>query len=193
MIDWIGNLHPLNLAAIVYRPDDDVDALLAAFADDLMQKGHRLGGIVQRNIRSEHGRRERMDVIDLMTGNALRICQNLGTGAAACKLNAGALAEAAMAVTRAVAANVELVVVNKFSKQEATGRGLRAEVAEAVAVGQPLLIAVRGDCWSTWMDFTGGFGTKLACERRTIDGWWQERSMVSGSYPPHFMMAGLVF
>ena len=100
MIDWTANLHPLNLAAIVYRPADDVDGLLATLASDLICKGHRIGGIVQKNTRGDRGPRELMEVIDLMTGAAIRICQSLGKGAEACKLNPAGLAEAATAVTR---------------------------------------------------------------------------------------------
>jgi molybdate transport system ATP-binding protein len=177
MIDWSGNLHPLNLAAIVYRPADDVDDLLARFAGDLIGRGHRLGGIVQRNVKDERGQRERMEVIDLMTGREVRICQYLGRDAAACKLNPAGLAEAATLVTRAVAAGVELVVVNKFSKQEAAGRGLRAEMADAVTAGLPLLTAVSDSCYGAWMGFTGGFGTTLLCDRRVVEDWWEEMSM----------------
>jgi nucleoside-triphosphatase THEP1 len=177
MIEWSADLHPLNLAAIVYRPADDVDDLLERFARDLIRRGHRLGGIVQRNVKDERGQRERMEVIDLMTGREVRICQNLGKQAAACKLNPAGLAEAATLVTRAVAAGVELVVVNKFSKQEAAGRGLRAEIADAVTAGLPLLTAVSDTCYEAWTRFTGGFGTTLLCERRVVEDWWEEMSM----------------
>jgi molybdate transport system ATP-binding protein len=176
MLDWSGHLHPLNLAAIVYRPADDADDLLAHFAADLIRRGHRLGGIIQRNTKGESGQRERMEVIDLMTGKAVRLCQDLGKDAAACKLNPAGLAEAATLVTRAIAAGVELVVVNKFSKQEAAGRGLRAEIAEAATAGLPLLTAVSDSCYGAWMSFTGGFGTTLLCERRVVDHWWEEMS-----------------
>jgi molybdate transport system ATP-binding protein len=176
MIDWTENLHPLNLAAIVYRPADDVDSMLARFANDLVCCGHRLGGIVQRNTKGERGQRERMEVVDLMTGRAVRICQSLGAGATACRLNPAGLAEAATAVTRAVLADVELVIVNKFSKQEAGGRGLRAEIAAAVTAGLPLLTAVSDNCYDAWMSFTGGFGTTLLCQRRIVDDWWEEMS-----------------
>jgi nucleoside-triphosphatase THEP1 len=176
MLDWNGNLHPLNLAAIVYRPADDADDLLAQFADNLIRRGHRLGGVVQRNTRGEGGRRERMEVIDLMTGNVVRICQDLGKDAAACKLNPAGLAEAAIIVNRAVAAGVDLVVVNKFSKQEAAGRGLRAEIAGAAAAGLPLLTAVSDSCYGAWTRFTGNFGTTLLCERRVVEHWWEEMS-----------------
>lgn len=180
MIDWSANLHPLHLAAVVYQPADDVDDLLAGFAGDLVRRGRRLGGIVQRNTKGDRGQRARMEVVDLMTGRTVRICQDLGKEAAACKLNPAGLAEAATAVTRAVTAGVELVVVNKFSKQEAAGRGLRAEIADAVAAGLPLLTAVPDNCYNAWMGFTGGFGTTLLCERRIVEDWWLEMATQAG-------------
>jgi nucleoside-triphosphatase THEP1 len=177
MIDHSPNPHPLKLAAIIYRPADDVDSLLASFASDLICEGNRIGGIVQKNTKGEHGERERMEVIDLMTGVAIRICQSLGSGAAACKLDPAGLAEAATAVSRAVAAKVDLVFVNKFSKQEAAGNGLRAEIAEAVMAGRPLLTAVPDKCYDAWTGFTGNFGTTLVCERRILEDWWREMSL----------------
>lgn len=177
MMDMNSNLHPLRLAAIIYRPADDVDSLLATFASDLICEGIRVGGIVQKNTNGACGPRELMEVIDLMTGAPIRICQSLGSGAGACKLNPAGLAEAGTAVGRAVAAHVELVIVNKFSKQEAAGGGLRAEIAYAVTAGRPLLTAVPEKCYDAWGQFTGNFGTTLACERRIIEDWWQEVSL----------------
>jgi nucleoside-triphosphatase THEP1 len=177
MIDWTADLHPLKLAAVIYRPADDVDGLLATFASDLICEGHRIGGIVQRNVRGACGPRALMEVIDLMNGHAIRICQSLGNGAEACRLNPAGLAEAAIAVSRAVAAKVELVVVNKFSKQEAAGGGVRAEIAAAATAGLPLLTAVPEKCYDAWTKFTGAFGTTLVCERRIVEDWWREVSL----------------
>jgi Protein of unknown function (DUF2478) len=177
MIDWTADLHPLKLAAIIYRPADDVDGLLATFASYLICEGHHIGGIVQRNVRGACGPHALMEVIDLMNGHAIRICQALGSGAGACKLNPAGLAEAATAISRAVAANVELVVVNKFSKQEAAGGGVRAEIAAAVTAGLPLVTAVPDKCYEAWTKFTGAFGTTLVCERRIVEDWWREVSL----------------
>jgi nucleoside-triphosphatase THEP1 len=177
MIDWTSDLHPLKLAAVIYRPADDVDGLLATFAGDLICEGRRIGGIVQRNVRGTCGPRALMELIDLTNGNAIRICQSLGSGAEACRLNPAGLAEAATAVARAVAAKVELVVVNKFSKQEAAGGGVRAEIAAAVTAGLPLLTAVPDKCYDAWTKFTGAFETTLVCERRIVEEWWREVSL----------------
>jgi molybdate transport system ATP-binding protein len=167
----------LKLAAVIYGPDDDVDSLMATFATDLIREGHRIGGVVQRNSKGECGPRELMQLIDLMTGRAIPICQPLGAGAVSCKLDPAGLAEAAISVSRAIAEDVELVIVNKFSKQEAAGAGLRGEIADAVVAGLPILTAVPEKCYDAWVAFTGGYGTTLMCERRIIDDWWRGMSL----------------
>jgi hypothetical protein len=167
--------HMLKLAAIIYRSGvDDIDAMLATFAADLIREGHRIGGIVQRNSTGDCGPRDLMHMIDLMTGRAIPICQNLGSGAVSCKLDPGGLAEAAVSVSRAIAEDVELVIVNKFSKQEAAGGGLRAEIADAVVAGLPILTAVPDKCYDAWIEFTGGYGTTLVYERAILDDWWRQ-------------------
>jgi nucleoside-triphosphatase THEP1 len=118
-----------------------------------------------------------MRVIDLMTGNAIGISQELGNGAEGCKLDPAGLAEAAVAVSTAVAANVDLVVVNKFGKQEAAGGGLRAGIADAVMAGVPLLTAVPERSLDAWLEFTGSLGTTLLCERNYIEAWWRNVSL----------------
>lgn len=170
------DIDPNCVAAILYRPQDDVDTLLADFAEALVRSHERIGGVVQRNIKDGGGCQVGMQAIDLMTGREISICQPLGSGATACKLDSAGLAEAAVAVTRAIAADVDLVVINKFSKQEAAGEGLRDELAEAIAAGIPVLTAVPEKCLDAWNDFTGGIGTTLLCERGAIEGWWQDLS-----------------
>ncbi len=175
LIDF-HDIDPNRVAAILYGPQDDVDSLLADVAQGLVRSGERIGGVVQRNVKDGGGCQIGMQAIDLMTGAEISICQPLGRGAMACKLDAAGLAEAAVAVTRAIAADVELIVINKFSKQEAAGGGLRDELADAIAAGIPVLTAVPEKCTEAWNDFTGGIGTSLLCERSVIEDWWHDLS-----------------
>ncbi|WP_142252331.1 molybdenum ABC transporter ATP-binding protein [Bradyrhizobium sp. UNPF46] len=172
----LHDIDPNRVAAILYRAQHDVDTLLADFAETLVRSGERIGGIVQRNVKDGAGCQVGMQAIDLMTGREISIRQPLGSGAMACKLDAAGLAEAAVAVARAITADVDLVVINKFSKQEASGGGLRDELADAIAAGIPVLTAVPEKCLDAWNDFTGGIGTSLLCERSAIEGWWQDMS-----------------
>lgn len=168
---------PVKLAAIIYRSGvDDIDYLLGAFAADLIREGHRVGGVVQHNVEGPQGPRDQMDLIDLMTGRAIPISQPHASAPGGCRLDAAGLAEAAASVSRAIAEAVDLVVVNKFSKQEALGAGLRAEIAEAAATGLPVLTAVSEKCVADWSAFTAGLGTTLVCNRNVVDAWWQDVS-----------------
>ncbi|MGO9359468.1 MAG: DUF2478 domain-containing protein [Xanthobacteraceae bacterium] len=170
------DIDPNHLAAVLYQPDDDIDTLLADFARDLMRRGQRIGGVVQVNVKDETGKKSGMSAIDLMSGDQISLCQPLGSGSLACKLDSGGLAEAARAVTRAVEDDVALIVINKFSKQEAGGRGLRSEFAEAILAGVPVLTAVPEKCLEAWIEFTGDRGTTLLCERGVVEGWWKDVS-----------------
>jgi molybdate transport system ATP-binding protein len=169
--------NPNHLAAILYRPSDDVDALLADFASARLRDGERIGGVVQRNLKDEAGRSTGMHVIDLATGRAISICQPLGSGATACKLDPAGLAKASIAVSRAVTEDAALVIVNKFSKQEAAGHGLRSELAEAIIAGLPVLTAVPEKCLDAWREFTGDRGTILLCAPHVVEEWWREVSL----------------
>jgi molybdate transport system ATP-binding protein len=170
------DINPNHVAAIVYRPQDDVDALLADFASARLREGARIGGVVQRNLKDDAGRPSGMLVVDLLTGREISICQPLGTGATACKLDPAGLAEASLAISRAAAEDTALIIVNKFSKQEAAGHGLRSELAEAIIAGGPVLTAVPEKCLDAWRDFTGDLGTTLLCARHVVDEWWGEVS-----------------
>jgi molybdate transport system ATP-binding protein len=80
-------------------------------------------------------------------------------------------------------------VINKFSKQEASGAGLRDELADAIAAGIPVLTAVPDKCIEAWSGFTGDIGTSLRCERSAIEGWWQELSSRLASDEPAPLLA----
>ena len=171
------DINPNHVAAILYRPEDDVDALLAGFASAVARNGERVGGIVQRNLKDEAGRSNGMLVVDLMNGREISICQPLGRGATACKLDPAGLAEASLAVSRAIADDADLIIVNKFSKQEASGHGLRSELADAIMAGGPVLTAVPEKCLDAWTQFTGGRGTTLLCAPHVVEDWWREVSL----------------
>jgi molybdate transport system ATP-binding protein len=171
------DINPNHLAAILYRPEDDVDALLADFANTLLHGSERIGGIVQRNLKDEAGRPNGMLVVDLLTGREISICQPLGRGATACKLDPAGLAEASLAISRAIAEDAALIIVNKFSKQEAAGHGLSSELAEAIIAGGPVLTAVPEKCLDAWKEFTGDRGTTLLCAPRVVEEWWREVSL----------------
>lgn len=160
-------------AAIVYTPETNIDALLSEFVARLQEQGVRVGGVVQHNLMFKEGCAEEMEFVDLLSGERYSMCQSLGSGSEACRLDTDALARAAMGVRQAVEAQVDLVVVNKFGAREAGGEGLRDEIALAVMSGLPLLTSVGERFVADWNAFTGGETTLLPANLEALSAWWK--------------------
>ncbi len=158
------------IGAVVYPPDRSPEALLAGFAAELKRRGFRLGGLVQETHHSAAGKE--MVLVELDSGHRLTLSQSLGPGSRACSLDLEAMAEASGAIRRAVADRADLVLVNKFSKVETTGRGFAAEMLSAMVEGVPLLTAVPGAYVEEWIDFTGGRADLLMPTEADLWRWW---------------------
>lgn len=118
------------------------DRLLAETAAALESHGLRLAGAVQQNLDRGPDQDCDMDLRILGDGAIIRISQNLGISAESCRLDSGALAQAVARAEAALARGADLVIVNKFGKQECFGRGFRDFIATALARGVPVLLAV---------------------------------------------------
>lgn len=163
----------LRPGAVVYGPGAAPDALLASFATTLRDRGFRVGGVVQRNVCArDDGCAERMELVDVASGRVINISQNLGSGSAACRVDPAGLAEASVVLRQAMAAGVDLLLVNKFSGQEKLGGGLAQEMLLAMAEGIPVLTAVGGRHLTEWHAFTGGLCDLLPPENDALWRWW---------------------
>ena len=164
----------VKLAAVVYGPDDDCDALLADFAHRLAASGVAVAGLVQINGVNASCETQDMELEDLDTGRRINICQDLGSGSVgACRLDPTGLAAAAGALRAAIDKPLDLVVINKFGRMEADGGGLAGEIGQVVAAEQPLVIGVPQRFLDAWNAFAGGLDVKVACQRSAVDAWWQ--------------------
>lgn len=168
--------HPV--AAVVYDPESDVDALLSSVAARLRSEGVRLGGVIQHNRGACALPGFGMELEDLATGRIIPISEDRVAGAHACRLDACGLAEGAAALTAGLAMAPTLVIVNKFGRQEAAGGGLRAEIAAAVLAGVPLLTAVRADLLGAWQEFVGTDWERLAPNSDAILRWCETQAAI---------------
>lgn len=145
------------------------DALLGVVAAQLQAAGVALAGAVQSNAGGDDPRCD-MDLRLLPDGLVIRISQSLGPGSTGCRLDAGAL-ETAVGLVEPRLAAAELLIVNKFGKHEAEGRGFRALVAEALAQGMPVLIGVNAANLVAFEEFSGGLAQPLAPDVGALVGW----------------------
>lgn len=148
------------------------DRLLAEQAARLQEAGVALAGAVQRNI--DRGAECACDMDVLIIGQEdrpIRISQSLGPGSTGCRLDAGALELAAGRVAT-VLDGAELVIVPKFGRQEAMGRGFRALIGQALAGDLPVLIYVPTEQLAAFASFSGGMARQVAPDG--IDAWCRE-------------------
>ncbi|WP_332684468.1 DUF2478 domain-containing protein [Bosea sp. (in: a-proteobacteria)] len=159
------------LAAIVYASGFPIDELMAEVAARLRQEAVRLGGVVQHNQDDCLRGCASMALEDLASGRRFAISEDRGAGATGCRLDAAGLAAAGGAVASALEGQVDLLIINKFGKQEALGQGLRAEIAAGFLSGLPLLTAVREDMLAAWGEFVGEAWQRLPPERDAVADW----------------------
>lgn len=163
-----------TLAAIIYASGFPIDELMAGLALRLKQRGLKLGGVVQHN--TEAGDDElSMALEDLASGRHFPISEVRGAGALGCRLDPTGLAAAGGAIVAALEGRPDLVIVNKFGRQEMLGQGLRQEIAAAVLAEMPVLIAVRDDFVPAWSEFAGEDWIRLEPEPAAIEGWAKAR------------------
>ena len=111
-----------------------------------------------------------MDIVVLPDGPVLRISEDRGNLSRGCRLDAGILEQAVAGVTRAMP-GADLLIVNKFGKQEAEGRGMTPLIAGALEQNLPVLLGVNGLNLPAFQAFAGGFETALTAEIDQIMEW----------------------
>ena len=152
----------------------EADRTLARLARDLSAAGLRVAGAIQINI--DQGADCACDMEVLVIGEEdrpIRISQSLGGGSAGCRLDPGAL-EMAAARVGARLAGAELLIVPKFGRQEAVGRGFRAVIAQAVADGLPVLLHVPPEQRDAFAGFCDGMGERV--DPAELAGWCLART-----------------
>ncbi len=160
-----------RLGVVVYDDGLFADALIARCAVALLASGYRLGGVVQSNPHPDGRRRCDMYVKDLLAGEEIKISFDRGNEARGCRLDPDAFARIDAWIERAVLERVDLLIINKFGKEEARGRGLRPVIADALIAEIPLVIGVSTLNLFDFRSFVGDSATRLRPEIEAITAW----------------------
>ena len=161
----------MNLACTMAPGRGDTDLILAGLASDLVARGLRLCGTVQINSERADAGPCDMDVRVLPDGPVLRISQDLGPSARGCRLDPEALERAVGLVSARLDAGADMLIINKFGKHEAEGRGFRNVIAEALARDVPVLVGLNGLNRAAFEEFAGGLATHLPPEKDALARW----------------------
>jgi nucleoside-triphosphatase THEP1 len=161
----------MQIAYTMAQGRGDTDQILYQVSQRLMAAGHRPCGIVQVNSERTDSCRCDMDVQVLPKGPVIRISQSLGENARGCRLDPAALEQAVALTEQALGEGAEMLIVNKFGKHEAEGRGFRATIADALALEIPVLVGLNQLNRDAFFDFIGDLGVALPPEVEALEAW----------------------
>lgn len=144
--------------------------LFDLFAHHLLAQGFRVVGTIQTNTPRPKSHKCDMDVRILPDGDIIRISQDLGPNSRGCHLDPSALEEAVMQTTARLD-QADLLILNKFGKQEAQGRGFRDVIAQAVMQDIPVLVGVNDLNLADFLTFCGDEAVELPTDRDHLFKW----------------------
>lgn len=149
-----------------------VDVLLAEAAEALEARGLCVRGVVQCNFEYDPARRCHMDLRILGSDHLVRISQERGIHAKGCRLDTQGLAEAVFHVEAGLeAGGTDLLIVNKFGKQECDGEGFRDVIGRAMLADVPVLTSCGPGHRDGLLEFSGGMATELPADMAQIVDW----------------------
>ena len=149
----------------------DTDQILHQLAMRLSQAGLAPCGTVQINTDRTDGCKCDMDIQVLPKGPVIRISQSLGKEARGCRLDPEALEQSVALTEKAMAEGADLLIVNKFGKHEAEGRGFRLLIAEALGRGIPVIVGLNPLNKQAFDSFTEGLAQELPPQIDCLADW----------------------
>lgn len=148
------------IVALIYGSDCDPGPVMRNVVTRLRSQGLKCVGFVQRDVPRPGRSRCDMVLEDMTSGEPIAISQDRGPEARGCRLDENALAEAIVAAQTALDDAPDVLLINKFGKSEAEGRGFRPLIADALERGVPVVIAVPWRNIEGWRLFAG----EMSCE-----------------------------
>jgi nucleoside-triphosphatase THEP1 len=157
-----------DLAALVYEPHQDPDAVLRSFAADQNARGLRVVGMVQAGQCADSS----LSAVLLHSGENLLLAQDFDPATQGRRLDLARLQNAGERIAEALSHGADLVIINRFGKRERDGKGLSHLIERALDADIPVVIAVGKDHFADWIKFAGGMSVRLGCDRDALDAWW---------------------
>jgi len=167
----MSTLPPVPIAALPGADSALVQPLMEDFARRQASAGRRVAGVVQARL--PDGGKGAIVLRNIATGALYPISQDLGKGSVACNLDTDGLASACAAVEEAARQGAELIVVSKFSKQEAGRGGLADAFRIAMAARIPIVTAVSPHYLDEWAAFAGPLAEFVTPDMAALERWWR--------------------
>lgn len=162
----------MKFAYVMSTETGAVNRALTSLAMTLLDSGIKVVGTTQHDTPRPKSDACDMDVRVLPDGDVIRISQDLGPNSRGCRLDAGAL-EQAVAQTLTRLDGAQVLIVNKFGKHEAEGRGFREVIATAMDQGIPVVVGTNGLNIDAFRAFCGDLAVPLPAEASALVTWVQ--------------------
>jgi nucleoside-triphosphatase THEP1 len=162
---------PYPILAIVYSDGLAADRIISDLGYKIRDAGIAVAGIVQHNKFIRDRTRCDMEVEELASGIVLQISEDRGKEARGCRMDRGALLEAAGLLSSSLESEPDLLIINKFGKLEAEGRGLRETLSDAVQLGVPIVVGVPYRNIEQWRGFAGGLAEECPIGSSRLHEW----------------------
>ncbi len=160
-----------RIGVVVFDREGRPDAVLRHVVHGLKSVGLRVGGLLQDGQPGDASRCGTLFLEDIGTGRRIQAFEMRGSGTRGCRLDFSSLAQAAGWLRDAMEGTPDILLINRFGRQEAAGRGLRDEIATAIATGLPVLIAVGREFLPEWREFAGPDFVPLDADPERIEAW----------------------
>lgn len=174
-----------QILAVQGADRDVIQSLLVEAARRLRASGAHVIGVVEDMLPGVA--HHEVMLLDLVSGATNRLHQDLGPGSAGCSLDPEGLAAACAGVEAAIAARAAaggpagdtVVILSKFGRQEAEGRGLTTAFYAAVAAEFSVLTSVSPSVSAEWALFAGDMARVVPAELGAVDAWWAGAPLVA--------------
>jgi nucleoside-triphosphatase THEP1 len=178
-----------SLASVHAAIMAEADEAIAAFAHEARAAGLVVTGVI--NAAPPTGCRHRCDtdLIDLATGQRHVIAQAGAKSLSGCRLDPGAIEHLAGRLMRHVQDEdahpvPDVLVINRFGRMEAGGRGFRPVIAQAIQRGIPVVTGVNAINQAAFNAFADGLDARLEPNSECILSWLRNHGVNSPETPP---------
>ncbi|MEP4988205.1 MAG: DUF2478 domain-containing protein [Paracoccaceae bacterium] len=167
----------MTLGYVLSENPGETDRLLSMFASLHQMAETAVVGVVQSNVTCKDANGCDMDALVLPDGPTIRISQSLGKNARGCRLDPAALEQAVSEVQKRLLPETELLIVNKFGKHEADGRGFLELIAHAICNAVPVLTAVNQQNLKAFLEFSGDCAVELQPNGQALLEWFDGQAV----------------
>ncbi|MFO1102443.1 MAG: DUF2478 domain-containing protein [Methylocystis sp.] len=174
------SLPAKRIAALRGATSHELQGALSAFAREVQSQGFRVAGVIEESACGGGGCKS-LSVKDIWSGETIPISQKLGAGSEACNLDPGGLALACGRIEAAISRGVDVVVLSKFGKLEASRSGLCDAFRAAILADVPVVTAVSLPVSRDWDCFAGELSEYVEPDIDALATWWRGQFSAAGA------------